>query len=222
VSISAAFAPERLGAATALSLGFRIATNAGHVPAPLTGVDFHYPANLGIATSGLGVAACSPTLLEALGPAACPANSRMGGGDALVEVPLGPEVQTEVATIALLAGPSQDGYVRLLVCATGVSPVAARIVMPTLLLAGDLRLSVPLVASLPGAPDVSVVRVRVALGGHLNYHTRIHGRMVTYHPQGIVLPRRCPRGGFRFSAGFAFGDGSRDSARATVRCPRTH
>jgi hypothetical protein len=120
----------------------------------------------------------------------------------------------------LVAGPSEGGYIRLLVCATGLTPVAARVVMPTLLIAGHLRISVPLVPSLPEGPDVSVVSARVSLGGRLTYHERVGKRTVAYHPKGVKLPRRCPRGGFRFSASFSFVDGSKASARTAVRCPR--
>jgi hypothetical protein len=217
--ISAAFRPERLGAPTTATLGFQIVAPAGHIPSPLTAMDFRYPANLGIATSGLGVASCDPVRLEADGPSACPPNSIMGYGSASVEVPLGAEVVSETATIALVAGPSENGYVRLLVCATGLSPVAARIVMPTLLIAGHLHISVPLVPSLPEGPDVAVVRAQVKLGGHLTYYEHSHGRTVAYHPRGVVLPKRCPRGGFRFSAMFSFLDGTRTRAQTVVRCP---
>jgi tetraprenyl-beta-curcumene synthase len=216
--ITAAFLPESLGAATTVSLGFQIHGGRG-LPSPLTGIDFRYPANLGIVTSGLGVAACNPASLEVHGPSACPANSVIGHGGAVVEVPLGPEVVVETAKLVLFAGPSPDGYLRLLVSATGLTPVAARIVMPTLLLAGHLHIAVPLVASLPGGPDVAVVRVRVTLGGHLTYYERAHGKTVAYHPKGILLPQRCPYGGFRFAATFAFRDGSDTHARTKVACP---
>ena len=219
-SISTAFAPERLGAPTTLSLGFQIGTGAGQVPSPLTGVDFHYPADLGIATSGLGVASCAVAQLEAHGPSVCPPDSLMGSGSAFVEIPVGGEVDTERGNIALVAGPSQNGYIRLLVSATGFSPVAARVVIPSLLLAGDLKLTVPLVESLPGAPDVSIVRVQVTLGGNLTYYEIRHGKSVAYHPKSVVLPKHCPRGGFRFSATFSFLDGTRARARRTVACPR--
>jgi hypothetical protein len=217
-SISASFEPQRLGAPTVVSMGFRLTAPPGQLPEPLTGLEFRYPAQLGIATSGLGTATCDPTRLEMEGPAVCPANSIMGHGSANVAVPFGGEVVSEKASIALVAGPSQSGYVRLLVCATGLTPVAARIVMPTLLLAGHLRVAVPLVPSLPNGPDVSVVSARVSLGGRLTYHERRHGKTVAYHPQGARLPRRCPRGGFRFSAAFSFLDGERAAARTTVPC----
>jgi hypothetical protein len=217
--MSAAFAPERLGAATTVSLGFQIAAG-GQAPALLTGMDFHYPENLGIATSGLGVAACLPADLQAHGPAACPPDSRMGYGSALVEIPIGPEIVRETARVALLAGPSRDGYLHLLASATGESPVAARIVLATQLLPGRLQIAVPPIPSLPEAPYVAVVRMHLTLGGNLVYYERVHGRSVPYHPAGIGLPKSCPRGGFRFSATFSFLDGTRAQAQTSVACPR--
>ena len=77
----------------------------------------------------------------------------------------------------------------------------------------------PLVESLPGAPDVSVVRVQVTLGGNLIYYEQRHGESVPYRPRSIVLPRSCPRGGFRFSATFNFLDGTTTQAQRTVACP---
>jgi hypothetical protein len=219
-SIDAAFRPLRLGAHTTATLGFGLRASGGGLPAPLTGIDFRYPADLGIATSGLGLAACDPQRLQLDGVGACPPNSVMGAGSAEVEVPLGPEVQHESATLALVAGPSQSGFLNLLVAATGISPVAARIVMPTLLRDGHLHIDVPTVPSLPEGPDVSVVRVRVTLGGRLTYYERRHGRRVAYRPKGIVLPPRCPRGGFRFAGSFTFLDGSHAAASTSVACPR--
>jgi hypothetical protein len=219
-SISAAFKPERLGAPSTVSLGFEIKAGSGQVPSPLTGVDFHYPSNLGIATSGLGTASCPATELQAHGPSVCPPDSIMGSGSAFAEIPVAGEIRTETASLALVAGPSQNGYLTFLVAATGLSPVLARVVMSSLLFDGDLKLTVPLVESLPGSPNVSVVRVRVTIGGHLTYYERRHGKTIPYHPESVVLPRRCPPGGFRFSALFSFLDGTQTEATTTVACPR--
>jgi hypothetical protein len=107
-SISTVFSPEHLGAPTTVSLGFEIKAGADQVPSPLTGVDFHYPADLGIATSGLGTASCPVAELQAHGPSVCPPDSLMGSGEAFVEVPVGGEIETETASIALLAGPPRE------------------------------------------------------------------------------------------------------------------
>jgi hypothetical protein len=73
----------------------------------------------------------------------------------------------------------------------------------------------------PEGPDVAVVRVNVTIGGNLVYQKRVHGRQVSYRPQGVTLPRRCPQGGFRFSASFSFLDGTSAQAQTVVRCPRS-
>jgi hypothetical protein len=222
VRVDASFRPEKLGAATTVSLGFQVSSSGGALPAPLTAIDFRYPRDLGFATSGLGLDTCQPATLEAGGPTACPANSRMGSGSAQARFEIGPEIFPEAASLAVVAGPSPDGYVRLLVSATGVSPVAARIVMSTVLLPGRLQMSVPLVPSLPEGSNVAVVAASVTLGGNLTYHERRHGRTVAYQPRGIGLPRRCPREGFRFSGTFSFLDGTRASAQTVVKCPARH
>jgi hypothetical protein len=54
---------------------------------------------------------------------------------------------------------------------------------------------------------------------HLTYYERPHGRRKTYHPEGILLPETCPRGGFPFAVSLAFADGSHASASTTVPCP---
>jgi len=219
--INATFTPERLGAATTVSFTFQIAAGGG-APAALTGVELAYPRNLGFATSGLGLAACSPTVLEALGPAGCPANSQMGYGSALVEIQFGPVLVHETVRLALFAGPSPDGYLHLLVCATGEFPVVAEVVMSGILLPGHLSIVVPPIPSLPEAPYVALVEMHLTLGGHLTYYETVHGRSVAYHPAGVGLPGRCPHGGFPFAATFAFLDGSHTRARTSVPCPRRH
>jgi hypothetical protein len=202
-----------------LSIGFQILASSG-LPSPLTGVRLSYPRNLGLATSGLGIATCQPERLQETGPAGCPANSQMGLGSAMVRFRVGPELFNETATIGLVAGPSSDGYIHMLVSATGVSPVGARVVMESVLRPNQLALTVPLVPSLPEGEDVSVVSVRATLGGNLAYLEKVHGRMIKYRPKGVLLPRSCPRGGFAFAATFTFLDGTEASANNTVPCPR--
>lgn len=219
-SLSAAFTPERLGQPTAVSFAFTIRTPGGGVPPALSAVQIRYPAGLGIATSGLGVASCQPSRLEQSGPDGCPADSRMGSGQAQLRFAIGPQVFQEDASLALIAGPSPDGYVHMLIAATGTQPVAARVVMATLLNEGALNITVPAVASLPEGPDVAIVSVHATLGGPLTYYEHTRGRTIAYHPGGIVLPARCPRGGFAFSATFTFADAGHASAATTVRCPR--
>jgi hypothetical protein len=228
VTLTAGFSPDRLSTPTTISFGFEISAGS-QVPAPLTGIDLRYPVDIGLATSGLGLATCLLVELEALGPAGCPTNSRVGYGDALAEIPFGPVNVREPARIALLAGPTQEGHLDFLVYAFGESPVEAQIIFSALLLpesapfGGRLHFNVPLVESLPAAPDVSVVRLRTTLGPQgLTYYERVHGKTLAYQPSGILLPSTCPHGGFPFAASLSFQDGTRTQARTTVPCPPTH
>jgi hypothetical protein len=218
-SMSVRFTPERLGAPTALSLGVQIASD-GRSPSALSTLRLAYPADLGFATSGLGLASCSPGVLEAEGPTACPPDSKMGFGSATVELPLEVETVMEKVSLEVFAGPSPDGYLHVLVYVSGIFPVEAQVVLSGVLLRGQLSIVVPPIPSFPEAPDVELTEMRLTLGGRLTYYERVAGRLVPYHPPGIGLPGRCPDGGFAFAATFVFLDGSRANAQTAVPCPR--
>lgn len=216
--LTAGFKPERLGAPTALTLGVDISSVGWGLPSALTGIDFHYPSGLAFATSSLGLATCSQARLEVEGPAGCPANSRMGGGSAIVEFPLGPETREESAHIALVAAPSADGYLHVLIYANGEEPVYGQIVMSAVLLHGHLQFTVPLVPSLPGlpsrcprgggAPTWRSSAWRVTIGGNLTYEERIRGRTRHVPAEGDRLRRHL--------ASIQEGAGARCSRRPAV------
>jgi len=218
-SLTAAFAPKHLGQATTVTFAIAIDPPAEGEPPPLSEVDFSYPADLGFATSGLGLASCDPAKLQAEGRHVCPPNSKMGSGEAAVAVAFGAGVIKEGVTLELFAGPSPDGYLHLLILAEGREPVQARIVITAVLLPGHLRITVPAVAGLPGASDVALTHIRASLGGGLTYYEHSRGRTIAYRPKGIGLPDRCPRGGWRLGASLRFADGSSSSARTSVSCP---
>jgi hypothetical protein len=228
VSLTTVLSPERLGRSTTLYFDFQISAAVDAVPSPLTELDVRYPPGFGVAASGLGLETCTATTLELLGPSGCPTDSRVGYGTALAEVPFTHEIVREAATVAVIRAPAQSGHTALLFYAEGLSPVFAFVVFPGVLwrapppFGGEIRMAVPLVPALPGGPDVSVVHVSSTIGpAHLTYYEDVHGRRIPYTPRGIVLPVRCPKGGFPFAATFGFLDGSRATARSTVRCPRT-
>jgi hypothetical protein len=226
VRLNVKFIPERLGQGTTVEFNAQIAVPNGRVPPPLTELDVRYPSSLGVAVGGLGLATCSKRRLEAGGPEGCPPDSRMGEGSALAEIPIGPEIIQETAKVAILRAPEQEEHLALLFYATGLSPVFAQIAFPGLLLPAPppygarIHIDVPLVPSLPGGPDVAVVRLHATVGPRgLTYYERVRGKLVAYKPQGILLPKKCPRGGFAFSATFAFLDGSHTNADTRVPCP---
>jgi hypothetical protein len=226
VKLTAALTPERLGAGTTIHFGFTVAVPPGATPVPISQIDLLYPANLGIATSGLGISTCSAPILEAQGPPGCPPDSVIGYGFGIVEVPFGPELLQETARTTTFMAPLREGKLGLLFYADGEAPVAAELVFPGLVLpapnpfGGDLNAVLPLVPTLPDAPDAALVKLTTTLGpSHITYFEFRKGQRIPYHPRGILLPRSCPRGGFRFAAQFMFADGSHASAQAGVSCP---
>ncbi len=224
-SLSATFVPERLNHATTLEFAFSFTAPAGQVPPPLTQIELRYPANLGLGLSGLGLATCTAGILEASGPSGCPPDSVMGYGATLTGIVLGSTLITESAPITILRAPDQEGHLAVFFSAEGTTPVDTRIVFPGLLLpapapfGGQVSVGVPLVPTLPGAPYISVIRLRATIGPErVIYYERAGGETLAYQPKGILLPGGCPRRGFPFAAQFNFDDGSIARAR-TRRCP---
>jgi hypothetical protein len=225
-TLNASFAPDRLGAPTTITFGFHLATTEGTAPPPLTGMDLKIPAGVNYTTTTLGLAICRPATLAAKGLAGCPANSRLGYGSADVEVPFGSGSGHEIPEVQALAGPSPNGNLVVLFYANGLYPVYAQIAFSGEVLpdsgrfGSQLATTVPLIASVPGGPDVSVVSVTSTIGpSHLTYYKHVHGRLVAFHPRGVAVPERCPAGGFPFAAEFTFLDGTHTSAQTTVPCP---
>jgi hypothetical protein len=227
VSLGASFSPYRLGGRTTVALSFQISGPSGAIPPALTEAEVRYPANLGFALSGLGLAVCAPPMLEAAGTSGCPANSLMGRGEAVAELRFGAQLVSESAAISIARAPDQEGHIALLLYVSGPSPVNTQILSPAQLLpasgpfGGRLNIQLPLIASVPGAPYLAIVRMSVTLGPQgLTYFERLGGRTLAYRPQGILLPKQCPRGGFPFAGAFTFADGSRVTARKLVSCVR--
>ncbi|HEV2975118.1 MAG TPA: hypothetical protein VGX69_09010 [Solirubrobacteraceae bacterium] len=227
VTLQASLTPERLGYGTTVGFGFDVKAASGRVPPPLIGIEIRYPGNLGFALSGIGQAICAPSTLEKLVPSACPAEAVMGAGEALAELEVESVLVQEPTRLTILRGPTQQGHLALLFYADGEAPVSAQVIFPGLLLparapfGGTIGVTVPLVPSWPESSDLSVVRLRATLGPeHLTYYKHIHGRLVPYNPRGILLPRVCPKQGFRFRGSFHFSDGSGASATTVVPCPR--
>lgn len=190
-------------------------------------VDLRMPRGINYASTTLGLALCPPATLSLKGAAGCPANSRLGTGSAFVEVPFGTEAGRELPLISAFMGPPHHNNMVVLFYAQGREPVFADILFTgELVPAGgifgsELRTSIPLIPSVPNGPPVSIVRVSATIGpAHLTYYRRVHGRMRRFHPVGVGLPQRCPRGGFPFAATFTFLGGEQALAHTTVPCPR--
>lgn len=223
--LSAGFSPYRLGRSTTVKLGLEIgvAGESDGLPSPVTRFEMRIPANLELIGSSLGLSICHPEALLANGPDGCPADARLGLGSAQIKVPVGPEPVSEAASIEAEMGPPVGEEIGVLLYAEAGSPVAAQLIFPGVLFGGasqSLSTAVPLIPSLPGAPYISMVSMKLSLGPEgLTYFKTVHGRSVGYRPEGIALPAKCPRGGFKFVSSLAFADGSTASAGSTVPCP---
>ncbi len=227
VKLTVGLSPERLGAGTTLEFSARIDAPGGRVPSPLTGLALQYPANLSILASGLGLATCTLPTLEDIGGTGCPKNSQMGYGNALVEIPFGPETIYERGTITIWMGPVQNDHIQLLFYAYAGHPSLAELVFPGTVLetnppyGGLLDTQIPEIPVLPGGPPASVVTLTAAIGPkNVTYHDYLHGKWVHYKPDGLRLPRICPPGGFPFAATFTFLDNTSTTDRASVPCPQ--
>jgi len=225
-TLHASFSPDRLGASTTISFALRLSTAEGVAPPPLTHMDLRMPAGIGYATTDLGLALCRPASLLAKGLSGCPPDSRIGYGSALVEVPFGSGAGQEIPDIELLAAPSSTANTAVLFYATGLYPITAELAFQGEVLpdsgpfGSQLAASIPLLSSIPGGPDVSIVQVNTTIGPrNITYYRHVHGRRVPFTPRGVAVPERCPHGGFPFAADFTFQDASTTTAQTTVPCP---
>ncbi len=228
VQLRAAFTPYRLGAPTTVGFSLQIGAPAGTAPPALTRLNVQYPAELGIALSELGLVTCEQSTLEAAGPDHCPAESRMGLGRVVAELMIEGLLVSEPAKVTIFRAPQAGGKIRLLLYAEALEPIWAELPFYGKLTDGStprsegIEINVPLVEGVRGGPDVAIVKLDASLGPRsLVYYERRHGQLVPYRPRGILLPSRCPPGGFRFSAEAAFQDGSISRARARVGCLRS-
>lgn len=232
-SLSARFeAGAKLGRASALNLTLRVASRP-IVKAPLARLRLEFPASLGVATSGLGLVPCvrsasdfESVLIDGLGLAGCSPNAVMGVGTARADIRVGTLTVPEEAGIAMLSGPTVGSQTGLVFYVTGWRPFGALIALQGRLedarapFGGAISLDVP---SIPNDYDADFALRRISFeigGSQLRYRERRGGRTVTYRPEGIGLPDRCPAGGFRFRARLAFADGMRTTASTTIPCPR--
>jgi hypothetical protein len=211
-----------LGAGAAVQAEFTISgTEYGGFPPPLIGVNFYLPKGAKIHSKGFRI--CSKAVLEQMGPRRCPKGSAAGPiGHAQGVVAFGSERVREDVSIASFFTPNG-----LLFYTEGHSPVQLEFISAGRYVnlggAGGfgpkLVTAVPLVETVPGAPDASVERINVKVGAAM----RSHGKTIYYG----TMPRKCPKGGFPVKAELTFaGLGGLPQQTVTARykspCPRRH
>ncbi len=199
-------------------------TEYGGFPPPLIGVTFSLPSGVKLHTSGFPT--CSLAILEPAGPGptACPHGSAAGPvGRVLGIVAFGATRVPEEATLESFYAPGGG----LLFFTAGHNPVSLEIISKAhyVNLGGGggfgprLIAEVPLVETVPGAPDASVEHISVKVGSAV----RRHGRTTYYG----TLPTRCPKHFLLVKSELTFaGLGGLSQVTVPVtyraRCPRKH
>ncbi len=234
VTVTAAFdRGASLGAPTALNVDLRL--DQDRMPkAPVTEVRVAYPRTLGVISSGLGLAACTPSagdfakvLISGSRLGGCSPNAVMGYGTARAIVRLvDGQAIPEYAIVTLLSGAFEHGRLGLVVYVDGQRPFGARLAFEGEVsgarapYGGALAVRLPPIPGIEQLATVSLVELQISIGSPaIRYYEHHGGQLVGYRPDGVELPARCPRGGFPFRAQVGFADGTSRSAVTTAPCP---
>jgi hypothetical protein len=212
-TITPSLAPDRLGARASLTVALAFAGGAAGVPSPVRQAVMQLP--IGMTLDVPHLVSCTAAGLQARGARGCPARSRLGGGHATVEALTGAQLVTETVALDAFLGPPANLRPTFEILAEGHTPVESRVVFGGSM-RGDrapygeqLVLSIPTVATLPQAPDASVRDLSLTVGGGGRRSTR----------PSVLVPTRCPAGGFPFAAALLYADGSSGAATAKIPCP---
>jgi hypothetical protein len=167
----------------------------GGFPPPLIGVNFYLPK--GVVLHPEGFPTCPPQTLEQVGK--CTNHSQAGPvGHALGVVSFGSERVPEEVEIQPYFAPG--GGLEFLTA--GHSPVALEFLSKGHYTSGgpgfgqQLQTEVPLVETVPGAPDASAESISVKVGAAMK-----KGHKTIYYG---TVPKKCPAGGFPVKAELMF------------------
>jgi hypothetical protein len=226
-TLKAKFRPEKLGASTAVSISFHLHSDPGEAAPTISNFALRLPRGMGFGASELGLATCSESSLLSSGVRGCPRESLMGTGSALVEVPFSTQIVRERARVFIFMARPVAEQTTTLFYFDGRRPVIAPLVLQSQIVTPEgsfnsiLNTPVQAIPSAPDGPEGRMVALRSTIGpSTLRYFRRVNHRRVAYRPEGLSLPNRCPRGGFRFAASFRFRDGSQTHAYTSIPCPQ--
>ena len=215
-TIAPSLSPDRFGAMGALVLTIRFAGGESGVPSPVRRSVLRFPAGLGIEIPHLR--SCSIARLRAHGAGGCPAQALLGHGHALAEAQAGSQLITEGISLWLFVGPFHNLEPTFEILGQGYTPFDERVVLTGTVLPDsapygeDLVMNIPPIPTIPLEPDASMVTMSLTVGVSKPRDPR--------NANMVVVPARCPPGGFPFAADFTYADGSGGSSSSTVPCPR--
>jgi hypothetical protein len=203
-----------LGAGAIIELEAKITgTEYGGFPPPLTGVKYFAPA--GAKLHPRGFVTCSPVVIEESGPGPCPKQSIAGPkGFGVGVVSFGNERVEEKASVQPFFAPG--GNLEFFV--DGTTPVSLEILASghVVNFAPPFGLEVigevPLIESVPGAPDASFEQGTVEVGAAY----RQGRKTISY----VTVPKKCPRGGLPVKVELSFLGGATAEAAYKMPCPK--
>jgi hypothetical protein len=202
-----------LGAGAAAQVKVTISgSEYGGFPSPLIHMTFDTPAGTRITPSGFPT--CSPQTLEVQGPEGCSTTSFAGPqGEGLGVVSFGSTRVNEKVSIQPFFSP--EGLVFYV---EGRSPAFFQIVEKASWTAAQpsfgprLLIEVPLVETVPGADDASILSFNVTVGAAY----KRNGKTISY----ITLPKKCPRTGMSLHSELKFASGEITPVSYHQPCPR--
>jgi hypothetical protein len=181
-------------------------------PPPLTAIKLFIPA--GAKLHPQGFATCAVQTLEKTGPAGCPKGSAAGPkGSGLGVVTFGGERVPEAASIQPFFAPGGN----LVAFVDGVTPAVVEVIVPGRLVGAAAPFGleyigeVPLIETVPGAPDASFLEGTIGVGAAY----RRGKKTISY----ITLPDTCAKSGWRIDAELTFLGGATTQASYTMPCP---
>jgi hypothetical protein len=215
-TIAPSLSPDRLGARARLSFTIEFAGGELGVPAPVLRAVLEFPAGLSLDIPELR--SCSAARLEVQGASSCPEHSKIGSGHAVTKSYLGTQETIENVSLWAFLGPLHNLQATVEILGEGYSPFGEQLVLSANALANDrapygegLELSIPPISTVPSGSDVSIVTFSLEIGT---------GKPRSTDANAVLVPSRCPAGGFPFAAEFTYIGGATGSAFATVPCPR--
>jgi hypothetical protein len=182
-------------------------------PPPLTQIKVFAPAGARLHPEGF--ATCPPEALERTGPEACSKQSVAGPKtSALGVVSFASERVPETVSVQPFFAPGGglEGFVK------GATPVSVEILVkarftnaaPPFGFEGVAE--VPLIETLPGAPDASFLHGSVGVGAAY----RKNGKTISY----LTLPKTCSKGGWPLKVQMTFYGGATAEASYEMPCPK--
>lgn len=222
--VDEAFTPDRLGASTNLSLSASLSPALGGVPERATKLTIFAPAGLGIDTRGAAV--CSRAQLQQHGVAGCPARSRAGFGGGVAVLVLPTQTIREDFTLDFFFTSTRPGRLSLLAYASATAPIVSELVLvarqvPVPRPYGfGFSVEIPPFVTIPGAEPASIESVFASLGApNIYYYRRVRGHRRLVALPGLLVPRRCPPGGWPAAATIDFSGGGALTVHPKVPCP---